>query len=674
MAVSDLTAVNYRYFTTDILSNSVLAEIPFKGVSYERSIKTAGAFSGSIPVIPTTGGAAGTESMNLYDSTMPGKTALYVMRDDECVWGGIIWTRTYDVITRNLTVNASEFQSYLHHRVAWKTWSHDFGADYTVTGTTDKTLTFTLQNNQTYSEFTTGQDVSISFISGASKDIRYKFGGYYTLLSGSTSSTFSIIIPVTEINGTFPSDDGIATVTVRPDTYDYTRQLLQSLNVDFSNVDFPNDEIEPGEAYFLNLVSSARASNVATMTTEAAHALIPGQRVIIANVGASFDGAHTVTATPTATTFRYASVGTTQGTTALSANVKTVLLRSLTTNVVTITTSTAHGFEVNDVVVVTGVDTAVDGNFVITAVPSATQFTYGLYVGDILEGGMVGTATAAVSPSVTYTSWGGFIYNSDVDIAVSGEEYSGKNVPNKTYRGYELQNIGEALETYSNTVDGFEYRIDCAYDVETSAFSRTFVLMPITPAGFPVLAPGVAAEPSDFGADTLVFEYPGSISSATMEESAESSATRFWVIGDIGDIGPESSQPYSAASAYDLLDAGWPILEEVETQKDVGDEETLSLFAETYLNESRPPQSNIEIQVNGSMEPKIGSYSPGDWCVIVLNDEFVNLRLASDLEPRDTVIVRKIDGFSVSVPDSPAFPETVSLVLVTEPGVDKRGS
>jgi hypothetical protein len=674
MAVSDLTAVNYRYFTTDILTNDILAEIPFKGVSYERSIKTAGAFSGSIPVIPTTGGAAGTESMNLYDSTMPGKTALYVMRGDECVWGGIIWTRTYDVISRNLTVNASEFQSYLHHRVAWKTWSHDFGADYTVTGTTDKTLTFTLQNSQTYSEFTTGQDVYISFLSGASKDIRYKFGGYYTLLSGSTSSTFSIVIPVTTLNGTFPSDDGIATVTVRPDTYDYTRQLLQSLNVDFSNVDFPNDEIEPGAEYFFNLVSSARASNVATMTTEAAHALIPGQRVIIANVGASFDGAHTVTATPTATTFSYASIGSTQSTTALSANVKTVLLRSLTTNVVTITTSTAHGFNVNDVVVIKGVDTAVDGTFAITATPSVTQFTYGLYVGDILEGGMVGTATATVSPSVTYASYGGFIYNSDVDIAVSGEEYSGKNVPNKTYRGYELQNIGEALETYSNTVDGFEYRIDCAYDVETSAFSRTFVLMPITPAGFPVLAPGVAAEPSDFGADTLIFEYPGSISSATMEESAESSATRFWVIGDIGDLGAEASQPYAAATAYDLLDAGWPILEEVETQKDVGDEETLSIFAETYLNESRPPQSSIEIQVNGSMEPKIGSYSPGDWCVIVLNDEFVNLRLASDLEPRDTVIVRKIDGFSVSVPDSPAFPETVSLVLVTEPGVDKRGS
>jgi hypothetical protein len=674
MAVSDLTAVNYRYFTTDLLSNTILAEIPFKGVSYERSIKTAGAFSGSIPVIPSTGGAAGTESMNLYDSTMPGKTALYVMRDDECVWGGIIWTRSYDVITRNLTVNASEFQSYLHHRVAWKTWSHDFGADYTVTGTTDKTLSFTLQNSQKYSEFTAGQDVYISFLSGASKDIRYKFGGYYTLLSGPTDSTFSITIPDTATNGTFPSDDGIATVTVRPDTYDYTRQLLQSLNIDFSNVDFPNDEIEPGTAYFFNLVSSSRTANIATMTTDAEHALIPGQVVKIANVGASFDGSHVVTAVPSATTFTYASFGSTQSTTSLSPNSQTIILRSLTTNVVTITTESTHGFEINDIVVVKGVDTAVDGTFVITATPSTTQFRYGLYTGDILEGSMVGTATATVSPSVTYASYGGFTYNSDVDIAVSGEEYSGKNVPNKTYRGYELQNIGDALETYSNTVDGFEYRIDCSYDGATSSFSRTFVLMPITPAGFPTLAAGEVAEPSDFGADTLVFEYPGSISSATMDESAESSATRFWVIGDIGDIGPESSQPYSAATAYDLLDAGWPILEEVESQKDTGDEETLALFAETYLNESRPPQSNIEIQVNGSMEPKIGSYSPGDWCIIVLNDEFVNLRLASDLEPRDTVIVRKIDGFSVSVPDSPSFPETVTLVLVTEPGVDKRGS
>ena len=41
----------YRYFTTDIVSNTLLAEIPFKGVSFGRALKGAGEFSGKIPVI-----------------------------------------------------------------------------------------------------------------------------------------------------------------------------------------------------------------------------------------------------------------------------------------------------------------------------------------------------------------------------------------------------------------------------------------------------------------------------------------------------------------------------------------------------------------------------------------------------------------------------------------------
>ena len=56
-----------------------------------------------------------------------------------------------------------------------------------------------------------------------------------------------------------------------------------------------------------------------------------------------------------------------------------------------------------------------------------------------------------------------------------------------------------------------------------------------------------------------------------------------------------------------------------------------------------------------------------------VNDEFFRARLASDLEPRDTVIVRKIDSFTVSVPDVPTFPEKVDLNLISEYEVDKRG-
>ena len=49
------------------------------------------------------------------------------------------------------------------------------------------------------------------------------------------------------------------------------------------------------------------------------------------------------------------------------------------------------------------------------------------------------------------------------------------------------------------------------------------------------------------------------------------------------------------------------------------------------------------------------------------------MRLASDLEPRDTILVRKIDGYRVSVPDTPTFGEEVELILVTEPQVDTIG-
>jgi len=49
------------------------------------------------------------------------------------------------------------------------------------------------------------------------------------------------------------------------------------------------------------------------------------------------------------------------------------------------------------------------------------------------------------------------------------------------------------------------------------------------------------------------------------------------------------------------------------------------------------------------------------------------MRLASDLEVRDTVIVRKIDNYKVTVPDTPSFGEEVELTLVTEAQVDKRG-
>jgi hypothetical protein len=96
-------------------------------------------------------------------------------------------------------------------------------------------------------------------------------------------------------------------------------------------------------------------------------------------------------------------------------------------------------------------------------------------------------------------------------------------------------------------------------------------------------------------------------------------------------------------------------------------------YAKEYLYESKPPMGEFSLTVNGSLTPVLGTYNPGDWCSLIIDDPFVLARLADDQEPRDDIIVRKIASYKVSVPDNPAFPETVNLELITDWKVDMAG-
>lgn len=655
MAANDTASATYRYFTTDLLTNSVLAEIPFRGVSFGRSIKAAGSFSGEIVVIPETA------SMDIYDSTMPGKTALYVVRDGVCVWGGIIWSRSYNVLERKLSVNASEFTSYFYHRNIWKTWTHDFGANLVVSsGTVTATLT-----NSTYA-FPVGSSVRLSFPEVGD----FTYTGYYEVASSPNNYTFTIngtVIP----NGTY---NGV-TVYVRVDTYDYVRQLIDEVLSDFNQIQFPNTDIEPAQTNKIQITNIVGNGTTATITTVNPHNAIPTQTIELYNTNTDYDGLWDVISTPTSTTLTIGDAGTESGVVKdLTAN---VVSKSINDFIGTITTSTPHGFTTGQYVTIQGVDdptayvSTFDGEFYIFSTTSTT-FTIEVADSDMATTAVVG-GTAEVQSTLKVGTYGSFPGNSDFDLEYSTADYSGSSVPNTTYRGFELRSVGEELDQYSDTVDGFEYRIDCdiAYVGDVATFTRTFVLIPIDFPDPP--AAGEASDPSRFGADELVFEYPGSIIDVTLDENAEDASTRFFVVGNIPDLGEDASQPYAVASATDLLEQGWPLLDQEETRNEVQDEELLYGHAQRYLTESRPPISDIKVKVNGSLSPKVGEYVPGDWCSLVINDEFVRMRLASDLEPRDTVLVRKIDGYRVTVPDTPTFGEEVELILVTEPQVDKIG-
>jgi hypothetical protein len=183
---------------------------------------------------------------------------------------------------------------------------------------------------------------------------------------------------------------------------------------------------------------------------------------------------------------------------------------------------------------------------------------------------------------------------------------------------------------------------------------------------------------SVLGADQYVFEYPGNILDFKVDENAEDSATRMWVSGNNDGLDGEASQPYAAATSTDMLANGWPVLDLIEEKNDVqtsiAGEAALYDYAKEFLDEARPPEATFTIEVNGSINPVVGDYLPGDWCSIIIDDEFVRLRLGSDLEPRGDIIVRKIVGYKVSVPDTPTFPEKVSLELISEWKEDRKNA
>ena len=67
-----------------------------------------------------------------------------------------------------------------------------------------------------------------------------------------------------------------------------------------------------------SVTNKALTTNVATLTTSAAHGMAPGMVIDVTGVDATFNGSHTITTVPTATTFTYAKTATNVPSTAVS--------------------------------------------------------------------------------------------------------------------------------------------------------------------------------------------------------------------------------------------------------------------------------------------------------------------------------------------------------------------
>jgi hypothetical protein len=685
--------VEYRYFVCDLLTGELLAEIPFTDVSYGRALREAGSFSGSIAITEDT------FNLSLYETTLPGKTALYVVRNDVCVWGGIIWTRNYDIATKTLSVSGSEMISYLHHRIVWKTWSNQYAANIECTGGIAK-VTINPEAWQDRYTIKVGEPIYLDW--GSEK---YIYRNTYSVLGSTTTpsapnpsqNVFYVRAQYTDARGVIrdiPNQsvlENVATVEIRQDTYDYARGLLEELVDDLFSYGFPNDAIEPGIEVFNEIGTYRKTGNLVRITTKEPHELVAGQKIKVADARAGIDIEEgTVSTVIDNGTFEYQNTQSPADIGLVTATERSVEIGAWERrkNIVTIYTAFPHGFEAGDIVFISNLSASVDGfHTILNAGDTLDSFTFAQFGTRVALSPGDDAARATVTPSVIYSTWGPFKNNGNIGLTFNTVAGSGNFKRNSIIRGFELKTVGEALLEYSNVLNGFEYRIDSSYSPATRKFQNTFTFLPIFPPSLAAylrtlpngsLPAGEFAPIEAYGADKLIFEYPGNISSATLEESAEDSATRFWVQGNDERLKEGASQPYSGASDQEMLFRGWPILEQSETKDDVFDETELYEYAARFLIESKPPISNFTITVNGSLTPEIGSYRPGDWCGVIINDDFVRLRLQSYIELNDgtgrTVLLRKIDAFSVSVPDNPAFPEEVSLELVTEAEVDKIGN
>lgn len=105
----------YRYLLCDLLTDTVIAQLPLTGVSFERRLCRAGSLSATLDA-PTPRLVDLARLVHRY----AGRSSLWVYRDNAVWWGGIPWTVTPQQDARgavSVSISAATFDSYAHRRL-----------------------------------------------------------------------------------------------------------------------------------------------------------------------------------------------------------------------------------------------------------------------------------------------------------------------------------------------------------------------------------------------------------------------------------------------------------------------------------------------------------------------------------------------------------------------------
>lgn len=713
--------VDYRYIFTDALTDNVLAELPLVDVSFDSKLNEAGTFQGSFPITEND------SVVDVYNNTVPGKTSLYVLRNGVCVWGGLVSARSYNIKEKILDISADDFISYLDRRVVWKTWSTEYAADIEIFEDPEdedriigKVL---LTGSDTHEQFNLVPGVSKVWLSFKDDPVDNKrnyaqYSGQFTVLNdpdfGVDEDDYvffhfaGFYKPATAKNfkrmatGNISSD--LVAVRFRMETDDYLNTLLnEHFSDDLLDLGFENEYVAPSLFTRYDVASYSRSNNVATITTTEENYFVPGQIVAVRDLPGFSTSRTKVTSIGTnKKTFSFNYTGSNVSTTTPTPTAYTITHFQRVDDIVTITTSANHGFEVGDIVRITGLNNRIDANidYYVTRIgtssgsdPKVFQFSN---PGPVIRFSRAGAnARATKLPIVEALTSGSFTDNSNLNITFARPDVITTQAYQDPVRGAELFTFKEVIDKYATDLIGFDYRIDCSYNSGTDSFSKNFKFLPLVPKSLEdaiTALPGGVLPDSDLpeidyfsvegrNAKSLAFEFPGNIETVSFNETIEEGATRVFAQGKT-DV--DAPPPYAGAADFDFLRGEssdgrrWPLYDKVIKKDKIFYSEDLYQVARKVMSQAQMPVATFSITVNGTLNPSVGSYSPGDWCIIRIDDPFIQQRLSSYYENKgDTarnVLLRKITSVSVQLSSNPSLPEEVTLELVTEPGVDITGA
>ena len=209
-----MTTTEFRYVITKVYqsgstANPIIAELPFTGVNFTQQLNSIGTFEGHVLL-----SGINSTSLNVYNSTIPGQTILWVLFTDPDfsgipVWSGVIWTREYDSDTQTLHITAQEMISLYQRRristtktytakdptyIAYNLLQYTEALPYGKTGLTNNSpVSSGLLTDRTYNDY------ELKSVYQAIKDLAqgyFDFAIKPSVATGALTNKFTIGIPL----------------------------------------------------------------------------------------------------------------------------------------------------------------------------------------------------------------------------------------------------------------------------------------------------------------------------------------------------------------------------------------------------------------------------------------------------------------------------------------------